>query len=52
MARLYVYPTAGVDPETGRRVVLLDDANGNATREALLVYTYGQGASVYDRTTW
>ena len=51
MAQLYVYPTAGVDPETGRRVVLLDDANGNATREALLVYTYGQGASVYDRTT-
>ena len=51
MAQLYVYPTAGVDPETGRRVVLLDDENGNATREALLVYTYGSGAAVYDRTT-
>lgn len=51
MAQLYLYPTAGVDPESGRRVVLLDDANGNATREALLIYTYGSGAAVYDRTT-
>ncbi len=51
MAQLYVYPTAGVDPETGRRVVLLDDENGNATREALLVYTYGTGVAVYDRYT-
>ena len=51
MAQLYLYPTAGIDKETGRRVVLLDDANGNPTREALLVYTRGAGASVYDRTT-
>lgn len=51
MAQLYVYPTAGVDPATGRRVVLLDDEKGNATREALLVYTYGTGAAVYDRST-
>ncbi|WP_455625406.1 SusC/RagA family TonB-linked outer membrane protein [Parabacteroides sp.] len=51
MAQLYVYPTAGIDSETGRRVVLLDDESGNATREALLTYTYGAGAAVYDRTT-
>ncbi len=52
MAQLYVYPTAGIDSKTGRRVVLLDDANGNPTREALLVYSYGfGGVQVFDRTT-
>lgn len=51
MGQLYIYPTAGIDAETGRRVILLDDANGDATREALLVYTRGTGAAVYDRTT-
>lgn len=48
MAQLYLYPTAGIDPESGRRIVLLDDENGEATRKALLVYTYGTGAAVYD----
>ena len=51
MAQLYLYPTNGIDEKTGRRVVLLDDENGNPTREALLVYTLGSGAAVYDRTT-
>ncbi|MDD2952893.1 MAG: TonB-dependent receptor [Parabacteroides sp.] len=51
MAQLYIYPTAGIDSESGRRVVLLDNDNGEATREALLVYTRGSGASVYDRAT-
>ena len=52
MGQLYVYPTAGIDEETGRRVVLLDDEDGNPTIEALLVYTYNNGgAQVYDRYT-
>ena len=52
MAQLYLYPTAGIDPTTGRRIVLLNDDNGNPTREALLVYTLGGGgAAVYDKTT-
>lgn len=52
MGQLYIYPTKGVDPATGRRIVLLDDENGNPTREALLVYTYrGGGAAVYDKET-
>ena len=48
MSQLYIYPTAGVDPETGRRIVLLDDENGDPTRKALLVYTNGAGVAVYD----
>ena len=52
MGQLYVYPTAGIDPETGRRIVLLDDEDGNPTVKALLVYTYGYGgAQVYDYET-
>lgn len=52
MGQLYLYPTAGIDSETGRRFVLLDDKNGNPTRQALLVYTYrGGGAAVYDKET-
>lgn len=51
MGQLYLYPTNGIDPSTGRRIVLLNDDNGNATREALLVYTLGSGAAVYDPVT-
>lgn len=48
LAQLYVYPTDGVDPQTGRRVVLIKRADGGYDRN-LLIYKYGKGgAQLYE----
>jgi TonB-linked SusC/RagA family outer membrane protein len=48
LAQLYTYPTDGVDPETGRRVVLIKKADGSYDRN-LLIYKYGKGgAQLYE----
>lgn len=48
LAQLYTYPTAGIDPQTGRRIVLIKREDGNYDRQ-LLIYKYGQGgAQIYE----
>ena len=48
LAQLYTYPTDGIDPQTGRRVVLIKRADGGYDRQ-LLIYKYGQGgAQIYE----
>ena len=48
LAQLYTYPTDGVDPQTGRRVVLIKREDGGYDRQ-LLIYKYGQGgAQIYE----
>ena len=48
LAQLYTYPTDGVDPETGRRVVLIKKNDGSYDRN-LLIYKYGKGgAQLYE----
>ena len=48
LAQLYTYPTDGVDPQTGRRVVLIKRQDGGYDRQ-LLIYKYGQGgAQIYE----
>jgi len=49
MGQLYVYPTAGVDPQTGRRVVKIKKDDGTYD-EKLLIYKYGKGgAQLYEK---
>ena len=48
LAQLYTYPTDGIDPQTGRRVVLIKKADGSYDRN-LLIYKYGKGgAQLYE----
>jgi hypothetical protein len=48
MAQLYAYPTDGIDPQTGRRVVLIKKEDGSYDR-TLLIYKYGKGgAQLYE----
>ena len=48
LAQLYTYPTDGIDPQTGRRVVLIKKADGSYHRN-LLIYKYGKGgAQLYE----
>lgn len=48
MGQLYVYPTAGVDRQTGRRIVKLKQDDGSYI-ENLLIYKYGNGgAQLYE----
>ncbi len=48
LAQIYTYPTDGVDPETGRRVVLVRNDDGTYDRN-LLIYRYGKGgAQLYE----
>lgn len=48
LAQLYIYPTDGIDPQTGRRVVLIKKADGSYDRN-LLIYKYGKGgAQLYE----
>lgn len=48
LAQLYTYPTDGIDPQTGRRVVLIKRNDGGYDRQ-LLIYKYGQGgAQIYE----
>lgn len=48
LAQLYTYPTDGIDPQTGRRVVLINKADGSYDRN-LLIYKYGKGgAQLYE----
>lgn len=44
LAQLYTYPTAGIDPQTGRRIVLIKNADGSYDR-TLLIYKYGNGGA-------
>ena len=48
LAQLYTYPTDGIDPQTGRRIVKIKKADGTYDR-ALLIYKYGNGgAQLYE----
>lgn len=48
LAQLYTYPTDGIDPQTGRRVVLIKKADSSYDRN-LLIYKYGKGgAQLYE----
>ena len=48
LAQLYTYPTDGIDPQTGRRVVLIKKDDGTYDRN-LLIYKYGKGgAQLYE----
>ena len=48
LAQLYTYPTDGIDPQTGRRVVLIKKDDGTYDRN-LLIYRYGKGgAQLYE----
>ena len=48
LAQLYTYPTDGIDPQTGRRIVLIKREDGGYDRQ-LLIYKYGQGgAQIYE----
>ena len=48
LAQLYTYPTDGIDPQTGRRIVKIKKADGTYDR-ALLIYKYGKGgAQLYE----
>ena len=48
MAQLYAYPTDGIDPQTGRRIVLIKKDDGSYDR-TLLIYKYGKGgAQLYE----
>jgi TonB-linked SusC/RagA family outer membrane protein len=48
LAQLYTYPTDGIDPQMGRRVVLIKKADGSYDRN-LLIYKYGKGgAQLYE----
>jgi len=48
MGQLYVYPTAGVDPQTGRRIAKIKQADGSYVNQ-LLIYKNGNGGiGLYD----
>lgn len=48
MAQLYAYPSDGIDPQTGRRIVLIRQDDGSYVRN-LLIYKYGKGgAQLYE----
>ena len=48
MGQLYVYPTAGVDPQTGRRIVKIKQEDGSYVNQLLIYKDKNGGLGLYD----